>query len=151
MIQRIQTIYLLFASIFMGIALFAPIATFTTGSVEWTLSAFSLSTDGKSVSTIWLGILMLAATILPLVNIFLFKKRQLQVRLCGIEGVLLLGVIVFIVIYYFLAERFLGAAVSSQVFGWASPMPIVSVILTLLAGRAIYKDEVLVRSLDRIR
>ena len=94
---------------------------------------------------------MLAATILPLVNIFLFKKRQLQVRLCGIEGVLLLGVIVFIVIYYFLAERFLGAAVSSQVFGWASPMPIVSVILTLLAGRAIYKDEVLVRSLDRIR
>ena len=152
MIQRIQTIYLFFASLFMGISLFIPIVTFTTKNEVWKLTSFSLSTANISVSTVWLGILMVVATVLPLVIIFLFKNRQLQVRLCGVEAVVLLGVLVLIGIYFFLGDRLLADfVITDRMFGWAAPMPIVSMILVLLATRAIYKDEVLVRSLDRIR
>ena len=44
MIQRIQTLYLLVAAALMAVALFVPIATFTTASGEiFTLEAYSLS------------------------------------------------------------------------------------------------------------
>ena len=92
------------------------------------------------------------ATLLPFITIFLFKKRTLQVRLCAVELVLLLGSLVLIGLYYWLTSRiFEGLEIDHRQFGWAAPMPIVSMVLTYLASRAIFKDEVLVRSLDRIR
>ncbi|MBO5820393.1 MAG: DUF4293 family protein, partial [Alistipes sp.] len=42
-------------------------------------------------------------------------------------------------------------AILGKSFGWAAIMPVIALIPTFLAGRAIFKDEVLVRSLDRIR
>jgi hypothetical protein len=39
----------------------------------------------------------------------------------------------------------------SKSLGWAFIMPVAALIPTFLAGRAIFRDEVLVRSLDRIR
>ena len=152
MIQRIQTLYLLGIVVLMATALFAPIATFTVAGHEFELTAFSLSGNGYEESTIWLGIIMSIATLLPLITIFLYRKRQLQVRLCGAEAVLIVGSIVFIALYYWLSSRFFeGVTVDHKQFGWAAPMPIVSLILIYLAGRAIFKDEILVRSLDRIR
>lgn len=152
MIQRIQTLYLLGIVALMAVAIFAPIATYSVGGQEYVLTAFSLSGPAGSESTLWLGILATLAAVLPLITIFLYRKRQLQVRLCGAEAVLLLGVVVFIALYYWLSSRiFEGVAIEHQQFGWAAPMPLVSLILTYLAGRAIFKDEILVRSLDRIR
>ncbi len=153
MIQRIQTLYLLAVVALMTITLFAPIATFTIAGVDYELTAFSLEGGGQSQSTVWMGIVLVLATVLPLVTIFLFKKRQLQVRLCGAEVVLLVGALAFIAIYYWLSvdKAFDGVAIAHKQFGWAAPMPIASIILMYLAGRAIFKDEILVRSLDRIR
>ena len=153
MIQRIQTLYLLAVVALMSVTLFAPIATFTVGETTFTLSAFSLSGGNQSQSTLWMGILLVVSTVLPLVTIFLFKRRQLQVRLCGAEVVLLLGALVFLGIYYWLSvdKAFDGVEIMHKQFGWAAPMPLVSIVLTYLAGRAIFKDEILVRSLDRIR
>lgn len=153
MIQRIQSLYLLLAAALMAITLFVPIATFTAGDTTFTLTAFALEGAGESQSTIWMGILLVVATVLPLVTIFLFKRRQLQVRLCGAELVVLIGTIAFIAMYYWLASHnaLEGLTIDHKQLGWATPMPIVSVVLVYLAGRAIFKDELLVRSLDRIR
>lgn len=152
MIQRIQTLYLLAATAFMAVALFSPLAVFNVGQEEFALSAFSLSGDAASHNTLWLGILLAAATVLPLVTIFLYKHRQLQIRLCAAEIVLLVGSLVFIGIYYWLSNRmFTDFDTTHQRLCFGALMPLLSVIAVWLAMRAIFRDEVLVRSLDRIR
>ncbi len=152
MIQRIQTLYLLVVTALMSLTLFMPIATFVVSGHSYELTAFALSCEGVSYATIWMGVMLSLATLLPFVTIFLFKKRTLQVRLCAVELVLLLGSLVMIGLYYWLTSRiFEGLTIDHRQFGWAAPMPVVSLVLTYLASRAIFKDEVLVRSLDRIR
>ena len=152
MIQRIQSLYLLLASAFMSLTLFMPIATFVVDGQTYELTAFSLTCGEMSQSTIWLGIILAIATALPLITIFLFKKRTLQIRLCAVEVVLLIGSLVLVALYYWLTSRlFEGLVIEHRQFGWAAPMPIVALVLSYLASRAIFKDEVLVRSLDRIR
>jgi hypothetical protein len=152
--QRIQTLYLLLVVALMSVTLFTPIAMFTVESGEvFTLSAFALSSAMQSQGTIWMGILLSLAVALPLITIFLYKKRMLQIRLCAVEIVLLLGCIAFMIIYFWLsgANALEDAVVEHRHFGWAAIMPIVSLVFTSLAARAIFKDEALIRSLDRIR
>lgn len=154
MIQRIQSLYLLVSTILMGLTFFAPVASFTVASGDiYTLTTFSLSSAEVSQSTIWMGILMVIATVLPLVTIFLFKHRMLQVRLCAVEIVLLLGCIAFEAIYFWLsgANALEELVVEHRHLGWAAIMPIVSLVFTALAARATFKDEITVRSFDRIR
>lgn len=154
MIQRIQTLYLLIATILMSVTLFAPVASFTVESGDiYTLSSFSLSSANASQSTIWMGIMMVIATVLPFVTIFLFKRRMLQVRLCAVEIVLLLGCIAFEAIYFWLsgANALEDLVVEHRHFGWAAIMPVVSLVFVALAARATFNDEITVRSFDRIR
>ena len=152
MIQRIQSLYLLLAAAFMSLTLFMPIATFVVDGQTYELTAFSLTCGEISQSTIWLGIILAIATALPLITIFLFKKRTLQIRLCAVEVVLLIGSLVLVALYYWLTSRlFEGLVIDHRQFGWAAPMPIVALVLSYLASRALFKDEVLVRSLARIR
>lgn len=154
MIQRIQTLYLFIVVALMSLTLFLPVAYFTSdqGTI-FTLNAFNIS--GVVGSTWVLGVLLAIAALLPLVTIFLFKNRKLQVGLVAAEGVLLVGAIIFIALFYWLIipDAFTEAnmVVAKSSFGWAAFLPVVSLIPTYLAGRAIFKDEVLVRSLDRIR
>ena len=66
---------------------------------------------------------------------------------------MLLGCIAFMAIYFWLsgANALEAAVVEHRQFGWAAIMPIVALVFVSLAARATFKDEVLVRSLDRIR
>lgn len=152
MIQRIQTLYLAGIVALMAAALFSPLAYFVAGTDEYELYAFALKGSAMEFSTIYMGILITLATIIPLVTIFLFKKRQLQIRLCAAELVLLVGTLIFMAIYYYLSNRmFSQLEFHMQGFRIAIVFPLVAIILDYLAIRAIFHDEVLVRSLDRIR
>ena len=152
MIQRIQTLYLLAVAALMITALFVPLAYFADGTAEYTLCAFTLSGDGMSQPTVYMGIVMVLAAAVPLVNIFLFKRRMLQIRLCAVEMVLLLGTVAFIGIYYYLSSRMMSQAeIHVHGFRIAAVFPLVSLVLDYLAMRAIFRDEILVKSLDRIR
>lgn len=152
MIQRIQTLYLLAIVALMAAALFTPLAYFVAGVEEYKLFAYSLKGEQSEFSTIYMGLILTLATVVPLVNIFLFKNRQLQIRLCAIELVLLIGSLAFIAIYYYLSNRmFAELAFHTQGFRIAIVFPLVAIILDYLAMRAIFHDEMLVRSLDRIR
>ena len=152
MIQRIQTLYLFAAAALMVTALLTPLAYFAAGTDEYTLRAFSLSGSGMTQSTIYMGIVMALAAAVPLVNIFLFKRRMLQIRLCAVELVLLLGSVAFIGIYYYLSARMISQAeFHAQGFRIEAVFPLVALVLDYLAMRAIFKDELLVKSLDRIR
>lgn len=88
MIQRIQTLYLLIVAILMALTLFLPLAWFASDAGEFTLRAFGLETAAGEVAqpTSYLGILLVLACLLPLVVIFLYKRRLLQIRLCVAEA-----------------------------------------------------------------
>ena len=118
------------------------------------MTAFALrDSDGAVVqTTVYMGILLSVSALLPLVTILLFRRRMLQMRLCIVEVVLLLGSSVMMGIYCYLGM----SAVSSLPFGAgnlrpAIMLPLAAVVFTVMAARAIFKDELLVRSLDRIR
>lgn len=155
MIQRIQTLYLLLAAICVGATLLTPLANYTDGESLVTLRAFMFADeDGVVVQpALYMGILLALSALVPFVTIFLFKRRMLQIRLCVAELVLLVGSQIMIGIYaYFLgykAVKELPFSAFSIEF-WAI-MPIVAIIFIVLALRAIFRDELLIRSLNRIR
>ena len=136
----------------MACTLFMPIAHVSTAQGELVLQAFK--PFGSEMAFGWLfAALFILATLLPLVTIFLFKYRKRQVGLCAAEGVLQLGAVVVILLFYWLIipDILQDFTILSKSLGWAFIMPVAALIPTFLAGRAIFRDEVLVRSLDRIR
>lgn len=154
MIQRIQTLYLLVVALLTGATLLLPLAWFGDGTETFTLHAFALENGaGEAVrATPYMGVLLAAAALLPLATIFLFKRRMLQLRLCAVELVLLIGAAVMEAIYYYLSYRvFSGMEFHTQGMRPAIALPLVCLLLSYLAARAILRDELLVRSLDRIR
>ena len=98
-------------------------------------------------SSVYTGIALAAACALPLVTIFLFRRRMLQVRLCVVEMVLLAGAETMLAAYFFFGH---GVA-DFQGLKPVAALPLVGVLFAWLAARAIFHDELLVRSLDRIR
>lgn len=154
MIQRIQTLYLLIVAILMALTLLLPLAWFASDAGEFTLRAFGLEAAAGEVAqpTSYLGILLVLACLLPLVVIFLYKRRLLQIRLCVAEAVLLVGAVVMEGIYYFLGWRvFSDLAFHTQGFKPAIALPLVCLLFVYLAARAIFHDELMVRAADRIR
>lgn len=155
MIQRIQSLYLLIITALMAVTLFCPIAKFNIEGEEVILSAFGVSDTVGTLSSmpVWMGILLAGSTLLPFVTIFLFKHRMLQIRLCGVEIALLVGDLALMAFYiYQLYANFLGKVEwGDMIIGLPVIMPIVSIVLVVLAMRATLRDELLVRSLDRIR
>lgn len=154
MIQRIQSLYLLVLTALMAVTLFVPLAWFGSDAGMYELHAFALETvDGEAVqSTVYLGIVLALACVLPFVTIFLFKRRLLQIRLCVVEMVLLVGAAAMEGVYYFLSWRFFSELTfHTQGFKPAIALPLVCLLFAYLAARAVFRDELLVRAADRIR
>ena len=133
MIQRIQTLYLLLAAGLVACAAFLPLASFASGGEEFRLYAFGLRTaDGETVqSTLYMGILLALALVLPLTTIFLFKRRMLQFRLGVVEMILLLGAQIVMGIYYFLSYRlFSSFEFHAQSVKLPLVLPLIAMIFT---------------------
>ena len=154
MIQRIQTLYLFVVSALMAVTLFVPLAWFAGDAGEFRLCAFALrEVGGQAVQpTLYMGVLLAVACALPLVTLFLFRRRLLQFRLCVAEAVLLVGAAVMEGVYYFLSWRvFSGLTFHLQGVYVSIALPVVCLVFVWLAARAILHDELLVRAADRIR
>ncbi len=157
MLQRIQTLYLMAVTLLMVVTLIFPLVFIAVDGQQVNLSAFAIS-DAEGVlshASAWLGGVLALATLLPFVTIFLYKNRPLQIRLCGVECVLLIGAVALVGAFTYVVCNNIFTEFditwSNIVFRFGVLMPIVSVVLTVLAMRAILRDELLVRSLDRIR
>ena len=141
MIQRIQTLYLLLVVVLTGLALWLPLVDFTVGADTCTLTAFGLK-DAAGITllpTVYLGVVLVAACLV-------------QIRLCAVELVLLIGAGAMMGIYFYLCNRyFADSEFYSHTLKISLVFPLVCLVFDLLALRAIFRDEKLVRSLDRIR
>ena len=136
MLQRIQTIYLLCAAgISAGLIFVFNLWVTNAGKIVFAKDEL-----------LYLG-LFLGSALLSIIAIFMFKNRKLQFvlgRLNIILNFFLLGFFVY------LSLNVSGeTAVSEKGIGMF--IPIISIVLLVLANKAIKKDEDLVKSVDRLR
>ena len=155
MIQRIQTLYLLTVVILSGITLFSVQASFigAVDAAHYILNfkgIFQVQTTGMDfVKNVWsLTALCVLIPIIAVATIFMYKKRLLQIRLSIINTVLLAGYYVLLFIYLWQTGTALNAEWYLEI---VTAFPLVNIILTFLAIRAIGKDEALIKSLNRLR
>jgi len=147
MIQRIQTIYILFAGLLTATLFKLKFADIIVNNELLTFTIKGIYKEAVQVFNglpimVFIGII----TLLHLVVIFMYKKRILQIRLLVFAIILLLGL--FGMFFYFTYSGFDDIQVAFKI---PVSFPIVAIILDYLAIRAIGKDEALVRSLNRIR
>ncbi|MDQ7917716.1 DUF4293 domain-containing protein [Mesonia sp. MT50] len=136
MIQRIQSVYLFLIIIVVALgSYFLSIWTNESGESVYAIDrlyifgAFSLS------------------SILALVTIFLYKNRKLQFvvnRLNIILNFILLGFFVY-------WSLMVPGEMQISENGIGMFLPIISIVLLVMANKAIKKDEALVKSVDRLR
>lgn len=141
MIQRIQSVWLLLAAA----------ASFLT--LKFSFYSGNIIKDGQpkafsrlvATDSILLTITTVATGLLALVAIFLYKDRKLQTRL-SLLALLLSGL--NLVLFYIEIKKFVpleGNYDLTAAIGIAVPLFII------LAIRGIYRDQKLVKSLDRLR
>lgn len=136
MIQRIQSLFLTLSIIISGVLPFF--------CSLWTEKEGRIVFFNESILYVAFFAIITALTVLSL---FLFKKRQTQFvlnRLAIILNFILLGFFVF---------RTLNLSGEIQISekGIGMFLPTISIVLLVLANRAIKKDEDLVKSVDRLR
>lgn len=150
MIQRKQTIYLLLVLAALIVCLCLPIGKLTnSASLGQELAVYNIglytSTGINAHPILFVDIVVVAA--LSLINIFLYNKRKLQMKICVVNIVLCL---VWYAYYAFMAiSMFKGIGSFSMSF--AMCLPFVAIILLVLAYKGIKADEELIKSMSRIR
>jgi len=139
MIQRLQTVWLFLASVFAFMTFKFP---FYSGNVagkdnQLELKKFIASFD--ILTLIITGLLGVGCFII----IFLYKNRKLQFRLT--VTVFILSILNLIVYFSKLGKFLKGELSFAAIFAITIP------VFLFLAARRIWKDEKLVKSLDRLR
>lgn len=136
MIQRIQSIWLLLAAA-------GAFAGFKFSYYSGNKLNDTLLHELKASENFLLMLTTIAVGGLALINIFLFKKRTLQLRLC-VLGILLEAVLIFL--YYREVTTF-----TQGTYSLTSILHSVIVLAFVLAARGINKDSKILKESDRLR
>ena len=139
MIQRIQTVWLFLAALFAALTYKFP---FYTGNV---LNKESLQVYEKLIASSSFLLLIFTAGLVAgtIIIIFMYKNRKQQMWLTAAAAGLS---IINIILYFTELKKFLSGNMSlTAVLALAIP------VFLLLAINGIWKDEKLVKSLDRLR
>ena len=160
MIQRVQTIYMLASVIAILTMHFFWLASFAIPEATFELNSLGLVCQTKGFETdrmVWeLFIVLLLMVALPLINIFLYKNRKLQLRV-------LIYTIILNVLYYGLffwecyrlkgevAALSQGGVVDVHYNIMMLVMPAVSIFALIMAARGVIYDIALLKSLERLR
>jgi len=157
MIQRIQTVYFLAIIVLMSLAFFMPTANLYDAEnvffYKLNYQGFVTEIAGETIilnsSNTWsLKIISAIIPIFTLIITFLYKQRSLQIRLSIANIVLMLGYYAVFFLTVTQGARSMNADWSLNV---PAAFPLVCVILSWLAIRAIAKDIALLKSLSRLR
>ncbi|MDT7827711.1 DUF4293 domain-containing protein [Pricia sp. S334] len=136
MIQRIQTVYLFFVMLVAGILPF------------W-VNLWS-DADGNEIFAkhdILISGAFYASAVLALIAIVVYRKRKNQFVLNRLNMILNL----FLLGFFVYRSLNLSGEITVSEKGIGMLIPIFSIVLLVLANRAIKKDEDLVKSVDRLR
>ena len=131
----------------MAGTIFCPLLEISGNDVTLSFHSFGIGQDFPTWGVLTFAVL---GALLAFVNIFLYKKRKLQVKLALLTALL-------IVVYYVTSMVYLNAFLSkidnsyTMNVQFGIILPVIALIFDLLAISRIKKDEKLVKSLDRIR
>lgn len=141
MIQRIQTIWLLIASacafLTLKLSFYSGLKAAENGVAQWT------ALDGRT--NLLITILTVAVGIAALLLVFFYKERKRQMTLTLATA---LVSIINIALYISETGKFVTG---SGAYTLTAAITFVIPVFLLLAVRGIYKDEKLVKSVDRLR
>ena len=139
MIQRQQSLWLLLAAVASILSFLLP---FYSGNKigDSNISTFDELTGG---SNFFLLILTGASVLISGISIFLYKDRKAQLKLM-VAGILIS--IVLLILYFVEIKKF-----QKGNFALTSVFVFFILIGYIMAARGIWKDEKLVKSLDKLR
>jgi len=141
MIQRIQSLWL----IIVAITAFATsrLVLFEGSLPNGTILPFNFA------SSLILSIIIIALGILALICLFLFKNRKLQFKLSVFGLIFSIG---FLFLEYFMVEDFKkDHSIMTGSYELGALLPVLMIVFFFLAARGIYRDEKLIKSMDRLR
>jgi hypothetical protein len=147
MIQRIQSLYLLLAA---G----AAVGTWFLDIFKATLSDDPVPKYFNAQSNFGVFVVYMLIVALAVFSIFLFKNRKLQLKLTVLNIFLAIGATA---LQYLKVQDFVnslqagGKVISSSTYLPGAFLPVLIIIFLFMATRGIYKDEKLIKSLDRLR
>lgn len=141
MIQRIQSVYLLLAAI-----LLLCFGIFPLAEVQDTAGKVLASAGGMSAINTFIP--ALAAALIAVLAIFMYRNRKAQMRLCMM--LILLSVVLSFGAAYGIFSQAEGLS-ARVVWKPVIVLPLISGVLFFLAWRGVRSDDRLVRSADRLR
>lgn len=144
MIQRIQSVYLLLATVLSGGLVFVLNLWVDAEEKEFFMMD---SFNSENVMLKVMSALFFVSAAFTLFAIFRFKNRKLQFvlgRLSILINFILLGILVYF-------TQNLSGEITVSEKGIGLLIPILTIVLVVLANKAIKKDEELVKSVDRLR
>jgi Domain of unknown function (DUF4293) len=155
MLQRIQSVYLLLASITIyALFLFPLVHNVYAGAQPVTIGVTGVFQDVNGVHThtqFFVG--LTAATVLlgliPLIIIFLYKNRKQQVALCYSTMLVIFGHTFWMV--HEIKSVIGDAEINTNNWGIGVFLSTVALVFIVMAIKAINRDEKLVKSADRLR
>jgi hypothetical protein len=136
MIQRIQTIWMLLATV-------AVFLTFKLAFYSGTLAADNSYHSVMATDNFLLLILTSALGTCIFINIFLFKQRSIQFRIIIFA---LLGECLIIFLYIKETGKY-----STGNFGLWSALHLLIILFLILAAKGIYNDSKLIKESNRLR
>ncbi len=151
MIQRIQTLYLLVASVLLTCLLVLPLGSLVAGTSLWNVFLIG----GQIPQAAPRGLMIALAVLYGLLAftgvlvIFMYKNRKRQ--LAWITGMLMALILSIILLLIFLYR--LHATSPAAVMSYHADLvfPLVAMVLLIMARKAIIKDQDIIDSLNRIR
>ncbi len=139
MLQRMQSLWLLLAAVFAFLTIKLSFYSGNIGTPDQPPS-FQYLTAGFNI---WILILTVALVCIAAIDIFLYKNRKLQGRL-AILGILLSILNIFL--YYKQTQKF-----AQGNYDLTAILALLIPVFFFLSWRGIYRDQKLVKSLDRLR
>ncbi len=150
--QRIQTIFLLLFIIitailmnvhFLKVIADGQLAVFISYKLEY------LNNSQTLINTFPITVLLMVSILFALFAIIKYKNRKLQMRICAYNILLMIGFLGMVTFYLWAYKE--NLAITKWSFTFSSILPLVNIILLILAYRSIWKDELLIKSYDRLR
>ena len=157
MIQRIQTVLFLVATICFGVACFVPIGTIITNDVYYILTSWALKENipnGAIIQPVYfIGMLQVTLAVISFVAIFLYRKRPAQSKLC--VAAIVINCILLVLMSWYYPDRVLSKL--PQTYGeeiqysfWIL-LAFIPLPCLYFANKFILKDEKKLRAAERLR
>jgi len=98
-------------------------------------------------SPLWLGTGI--SILLPVITLFLYKKRVSQLRFIAFN--ILLNIVLIVIIFLFYSSKIESLIQITPSYQFGIFLPLISLVCLVAANYFIRKDEALVKSTDRLR